>query len=1139
MSLVSEPTDQLSPAERRALLAALLRSKAEAPRPPQPLSCGQQALWLVHRVAPDNPAYNEGFTCRLSSAVDVPALRRALQSLVDRHPALRTTYGRREGKPVRLVDPKQELCFGVADASGWDDKTLDERLVAEVHRPFDLERGPILRVGLFSRSADDHVLLLTAHHIAVDGWSLAIMLDELLVLYQAAVSGAPMALAPPRSDYSAFVRWQSEMLAGPEGERLWAYWREQLAGPLPLLNLPTDRPRSPVRRSRGGVHRFSLDQTLSRRLKALARAEATTLYTVLLAGFQVLLHRYSGQDDLIVGTPTIARARAEFMDVVGYFANAVPLRANLAGNHSFRAFLRQVHGAVLGALDHQDYPFSLMVERLLPRREPSRSPLFDVSFALQKTHRFGPDRLRWAGTARPEAGGRSGASGESAARFEAGGMVLSARHLDQQVAKFDLELEMLEAGESVDGWLKHDADLFDAATVARMADHLANLLDAAASDPEQGVAVLPLLSPSERHRLLYEWTATAGVPDQGACIHELFEAQAARRPDAVALVCDEQELSYGELDRRANQLGSHLRSLGVGPDVIVGMYMERSIEMLIGILGVLKAGGAYLPLDPAYPKERLAFMLEDAKAAVLLTQSGMLESVPEYAGRVLCLDRDWATIAVESPAGRPSGATPDSLAYVIYTSGSTGKPKGVLVDHRNVVRLFSATEQWFRFDERDVWTLFHSYAFGFSVWEIWGALLYGGTLVVVPYWVSRSPEAFHDLLGARGVTVLNQTPSAFRQLMRVDEARGKGARLSLRLVIFGGEALETQTLRPWFERHGDRTPQLVNMYGITETTVHVTYRPLGIADLELGASSLIGCAIPDLQLYILDPYRQPVPVGVPGEMYVGGAGLARGYLNRPELSAERFVGHPFADAAGARLYRSGDLARRLPNGDIEFLGRIDHQVKIRGFRIELGEIEAVLDRHPAVRESVVLAREAASGDKRLVAYVVPAPDRSATVGELRGHLREHLPEYMVPSAIVQLERLPLTTNGKVDRPALPDPDAVRAEPERAYVAPRSDLERAIAGSWQVVLGIDRVGAADNFFDLGGNSLLMAELHGRLQEALGREIPMVELFQHPTVGALAARLAQPDGGPSASRLGEERGQARAALMVRRRAARQQS
>jgi amino acid adenylation domain-containing protein len=603
-----------------------------------------------------------------------------------------------------------------------------------------------------------------------------------------------------------------------------------------------------------------------------------------------------------------------------------------------------------------------------------------------------------------------------------------------------------------------------------------------------------------------EWDQSGAYGLKDGCLPELIEEQAARAPEAVAVVLGNQQLSYGELNAKSNQLARHLRKLGVGPDTLVGICVERSLEMVIGLLGILKAGGAYVPLDPEYPKERLAFMLEDSAVTLLLTQAHLVESIPASAARVVRLDADWPTITHERSAKLEPLARPENLAYIIYTSGSTGRPKGVMVTHENVMRLFTATQPWYQFNEQDVWTLFHSFAFDFSVWEIWGALLYGGRLVIVPYLLSRSPDEFYLLLAREQVTVLNQTPSAFRQLIQAEEDSRPSLKLALRQVIFGGEALEMQSLRPWFERHGDQQPRLVNMYGITETTVHVTYRPIDAADLNSG--SVIGVPIPDLEIHLLDENRQPVPVGVVGEIYVGGAGVARGYLNRTELTAERFIANPFGNAPGARLYKSGDLARWLPNGDIEYLGRADDQVKIRGHRIELGEIESTLARHPGISACAAIAREDTPGDKRLAAYIV---SRNGTISssELREYLQGKLPDYMMPAAFVPLEVLPLTLNGKLDRKALPKPDFEASVDKDNFVAPFTPTEKTLAGFWGDILGLKQVGIRDSFFDLGGNSVLTVRLINKINKSLTVELSVLEFFQNSTIQKLATIIDQQD------------------------------
>lgn len=751
---------------------------------------------------------------------------------------------------------------------------------------------------------------------------------------------------------------------------------------------------------------------------------------------------------------------------------------------------------MLNALEHQAFPFPLLVDRLQPNRDASRSPIFQVMFVLQRPHHLVKEGLA------------PFILGEAGARMEFGELTLEALPFPiQQEGQFDLMLNFVEVGESLSASFDYNADLFDAGTVARMEAHLRTLMEGIVSDADERVAQLALLSSQERHHLKASSSRVKSFP-QAQRLHEIFEKQVERAPEAIAVSCGPEELSYEQLNCRANQLAHYLMELGVGPEITAAICVERSLDMVIGILAILKAGGAYLPLDPAYPKERLAFMLQDAQARVILTQTDLLRKLPAQGINVIRVDSDRQAIAQRSKDNPASRATPANLAYVIYTSGSTGIPKGVLITHENVGRLFEATKPLFQFNEHDVWTLFHSYAFDFSVWEFWGAFLYGGRLVVVPFETSRSPAELYALLCREKVTVLNQTPSAFRQLMWAQEdLERSGWNLSLRFIIFGGEALDVQRLRPWFERYGHERPRLVNMYGITETTVHVTHRSLETSDARIARPTPIGVPIEDLQVYLLDAYLNPVPIGVPGELFVGGDGLARGYLNRPELTAERFVPDPFGHKPGSRLYRTGDQGRYRPDGTIEFLGRTDHQVKLRGFRVEPGEIEAQLASHPSIREAAVVAREDSPGDVRLVAYVVADEGTASIPGELRVFLKEKLPDFMVPASFVFMNALPLTPNGKLDRRGLPHPDRLTAESEVAGSAPQTELERAIAAIWQEMLHLERVSVHDNFFDLGGNSLLMTRVHGKLKELGLKELSMVALFQFPTISALAGFLAQ--------------------------------
>ncbi|MDF5713917.1 MAG: amino acid adenylation domain-containing protein, partial [Rhizonema sp. NSF051] len=1047
------------------------------------LSHGQQALWFLYQLAPNNTAYNTTYAARLVTNLDIAALKQATQVLIERHPVLRTTFTSLDGEPVQTVHENQQVDFSIIEASALGQEDVNKWLKETSDRPFDLEKGPLLCFSLLinhttlnTLATKEHFLLITAHHIVVDFWSLEIIISELRVLYEAITTDVEPLLPSQNCQYRDYVNWSKQMLAGIEGERLSTYWRQQLSGDLPVLNLPKDRPRAKFQTYNGASCFFALEEKLLQKLKELAAKDGVSLYTLLLAALQILLLRYTNQKDILIGSPMVNRSSLEFENIVGYFTNPVVLRTDMSGNPTFQELLGRSRSSVLEALDHQDYPFPLLVEEMQPVRDPSYSPLYQVAFAWDRSHQ----------------------SEGKVSITDSDRLIVESMIPGTQGAAFDLTLTILDVPGALKGTWNYNTDLFDGSTIERMSVHFVTLLEGIVANPVEQIAQLPLLTESESQQLLVEWNRTQTDYPSDSCIHSLFEAQSWNTPDAVALVYENQQLTYTELNTQANQLAHYLKSIGVGPDVLVGICVERSLFMIVGLLGILKAGGAYVPLDPEYPTERLSFVLEDAQIRVLLTQQQLVQKLPEHTAQLVCLDSDWEKIVLECQSNPLNITISTNLAYVIYTSGSTGKPKGVLVNHSNVVRLFAATN-WYNFNSDDVWTLFHSYAFDFSVWEIWGALLYGGRLVVVPYLVTRSPESFYKLLSKEKVTILNQTPSAFRQLIQVEQSIATVG-VNLRLVIFGGEALEFKSLQPWFERHGDKTPQLVNMYGITETTVHVTNRPLSSDDLK-STASVIGRPLLDLQVYILDEHLQPMPIGVGGEMYVGGAGVARGYLNRPELTQQRFISNPFAESLKARLYKTGDLARYLPSGELEYLGRIDNQVKIRGFRIELGEIEALLAQHPAVWENVAVVRSDELNDKRLVAYVVPQHDVILTISELRQFLKAKLPDYMVPSTIVILKSLPMTANAKVDKSALPEPE-LSSERLEQFVAPRTPIEEILALQWAQVLKLKLVSIHDNFFELGGHSLLATQLISRIRTHLQVELPLRSLFAAPTVAELA-------------------------------------
>jgi amino acid adenylation domain-containing protein len=759
------------------------------------------------------------------------------------------------------------------------------------------------------------------------------------------------------------------------------------------------------------------------------------------------------------------------------FTNVLPLRLNLGGDPSARELFQQARSVMLEALTWQALPFAALVNALAPQRDLSRTPIYNVAINMMNVPR--------RSTSIP-------------------GLELGEVHRDEMPAQFDMTFEFADEGDHFSGSVIFNIDLYDKSTIARMASHFENILEGMLAGADHPVSSVEMLSESERHQMLVEWNVTETDYPSRYCLHEWIEQQVAKTPDAPAVSFDGRTLSYRELNQRANQLAHTLRGLGVGAETLVALYLERSLEMIVGLLGILKAGGAYVPIDPVYPMERRAFILKDSATPVVLTLRRMTENLPKCEARVVCIDLDDEIFTIAPDENLPNVANPENLAYIIYTSGSTGTPKGVMVTHHNVVRLFQATQPWYHFDSNDVWTMFHSYAFDFSVWEIWGALIYGGRVVVVSYLVSRSPETFYQLVKEEGVTVLNQTPSAFYQFIQADAADGKGTQLKLRFVIFGGDALDLQALRPWFERHGDLEPQLVNMYGITETTVHVTYRPIHMRDLDEKMGSMIGQPIPDLQVYLLDNHQNLCPTGVTGEIYVGGAGVARGYLRRDSLTVEKFIADPFRPAENHRLYKSGDLARRLPNGDLEYLGRSDFQIKIRGFRVELGEIESLLMKYPGIQQAMVMLREDQPGDKRLAGYIIPSAGTVLEASPLREYLKSKLPVYMVPSAFICMDAFPLTPNGKVDRKRLPAPELGDVL-HHDYIPPRTPTEQSLSKIWMEVLGLSRVGIADDFFEIGGDSLSAVQVMSRLQRELEIKLPIYKIFEFSRLADLAAQL----------------------------------
>ncbi|SIO25198.1 amino acid adenylation domain-containing protein [Singulisphaera sp. GP187] len=1083
---IAELADQaIALGEAHAPTARTARPTARQAVTEHALSFGQQSLWHLHRLDPSSTAYNIAGAARVPAEVDVEVLRRSLQRLVDRHATLRTTFAEVDGRPVQRIHEASPVSFLVEDVSAWDEAAVHQRLIEEADRPFNLETGPLFRTALFSRSPREHYLLLAVHHIVSDFWAVAVLLHELGLIVPAERAGIPVPLVPLPIEYADYVRWQAEMLAGADGERLWAYWRDQLAGPLPTLALPTDRPRPAVQSQNGAARTIHLDKALIQRLTRLGGEHGTSLYVTLLAAFEALLARQSGQNDLIVGSPVAGRDHQGQSQVVGHFVNPLPLRADLSGNPTFTELLGRARRTVHDGLEHQDYPFPLLVERLQPARDLSRSPLFQVLFTFQKAQRLDKEGLT------------PFALREHGPRLDLGGFPLESVALEQHAAQFDLALTTAETDAGLAASLEYSTDLFDRETIDRMLERFRILLEGIADAPDTHLADLPLLSDAERQRVLVDWNDTAVEPPTESFIHRLFEGQAKNAPDAIAVIdAHGRSLSYAELDVKANRLAHHLVAQRVSPDSRVGLCVDGSPEMIVGILAILKAGAAYLPLDPDYPRDRLATMLDDARVSLILTVERLLSVLPDdFKGRVILLDHA-EEIAGQDP-GRPPlvDLHPDNLAYVIYTSGSTGKPKGVPVAHRNLVHSTEVRFLRYRQPVRG-FLLLSSFAFDSSVAGIFWTLSQGGTLVLPARGSQADPAAIADLVQRQQVSHLLCVPSLLNLVL--DEAP-HASLASLTTVIVAGDFCprdlpdRLRTLLP--------ATDLFNEYGPTEATVWCTVH---LCDHQETGIVPIGRPIANTQIYVLDPGMRPVPIGVAGELYIGGEGVARGYLDRPALTAERFLPDPFGKP-GARLYQTGDLARWRADGTLECLGRLDHQVKIRGHRIELGEVEDALHDHPSVLAAVALARPDAQGHAQLVAYLVTTNDAQTTAAELRRWLKPRLPEPMIPSAFVLLNALPLTPNGKVDRKALPDPEANSLSSGEPYEAPRNPAETLVAQTWELVLKRERVGIHDDFFELGGHSLLATQVVSRLRDAFNTAIPLRTLFEATTVTALAQRL----------------------------------
>jgi aspartate racemase len=1083
------------------------------------LSVGQQALWSIYKMAPGSRAYNMSSAMRIRMPLDTPALRRALQKLVDRHATLRTTFTLARGKPVQRIGSQQEIFFQREDAATLSETALKRRLAAEANRPFDLEIGPLLRTFLFTRSNEEHILLLVTHYIAADFQSLVTLIHELGLLYEAEQSGAPVHLPPLELAYTDYVCWHTDSMAGPRGKQLSDYWREQLSGAPPILNLPTDWPRPPIQTYRGSSQTCVLDATLTSSLKQFSHEHGVSLYTTLLAAFQVLLHRYTGQEQVWIGSPLPGRSQTGFVDMVGYLANSVVLRANLVGNPTFTQFLAQMQQTVQEAQEHQDYPFATLVEVLHPERDFSHSPLFQVFFDFQQAYL--PDKQELAALI----------LGLEGVELKVGGLRLEAVALEEQGAQFDLTLMVgVVKDELVMRW-RYSTDLFEKETLTRLLGQWQTLLQSILADPNRPVDRLNLLSEAERQQMLVEWNNTGHDYEHGKCIHEWLEAQVARAPEAVAVI-GRVNLSDGEigsityqmLNSRANQLARHLQSLGVGAGDRVGICMERCVDMLIGIFGILKAGGAYVPLDPKYPQERIRFVLQDTQASVLLTQSSLCGDLATLGARLVCLDTDWPLLAQNSAENLACQASADDPAYVIYTSGSTGEPKGVMITHASLWPHVQAIQVVMGLTEKDRHLHSQAFTFSASVRQFMAPLCAGAAVVIATNEQVHDPLALFKLMKDHAVTIWGVTPSYWRNCIDVlhsaaPEKRKTLLENKLRMIVSSGEVMHSDIVQAWAQTLG-QTAQPVNMFGMTESTGVVTAYHAPLEQNETLHNISTGRPISNARIYLLDRHLEPVSIGLSGEVYIGGSYPARGYHNRPALTAECFIPDPFSQEPGARLYKTGDLARFQPDGTLDFLERADYQIKVRGYRIEPGEVEAVLAQHPMIREAIVMAQEKSRGqyleqayeDKELVAYVVADPLTLPANGELREFVKARLPEYMVPAAFVFLDAMPLTATGKLDRKALLQIETDQSGLDEGYAPPRNPVEEVLVRMWANLLHIDRVGIYDNFFELGGHSLLAIQAMGYLQEMLRMEEPLIAFFfENPTVAGVTDALMQSEAG----------------------------
>ncbi len=1050
------------------------------------LSFAQQRLWFLNQLDEGGSAYNLPEAWHLTGHLDVNSLEKSIRKLLARHQVLRMSFVGEQGVPVEAISTEESFKLSAIDLIGYPPGEREAKarqlMTEEACRPFDLSQGPLVRAILLRTGELEYDFLLVLHHIVTDGWSFGVLRHEIAAFYNAISAGQAPALPVLPIQYQDYAYWQRQWIKGDVLQTQLAYWKQRLAGTLPLLQLPTDYQRPATQSSRGANEHLSMRKSLLEALNSLSRQECVSLFMMLFAAYCVLLYRHTGQEDILVGVPIANRTRTEVESLIGFFVNTLVLRADMSGNPTFRDLLSRIREVALEAYAHQDLPFEKLVEELQPQRDLSFNPLFQAMFVLRNA---------------------------PAEPLELAGVAVKPIEVETHSSMFDLTLYMTEEAEGLTGWFEYSTDLFSYVTIKRLVARLQTLLEGIVADPGKRISDLPLLPEAEATKVLVQWNDTCAGYPQDVLLHQLFEAQVERTPNAIAVDFEGKQLTYRELNERANRLAHFLRKLGVGPDTLVAVCMERSLELVMALYGILKAGGAYVPIDPEYPQERVAFMMQDASAAVLLTQTRLADSLREGGATVLCLDGDWDRIAAEDPGNQSVTMKPDNLAYMIYTSGSTGKPKGAMNTHRGICNRLLWMQEYFALTTTDRVLQKTPFSFDVSVWELFWPLLVGARMVVAAPGGHRDSAYLVKLIGEQHITVCHFVPSMLRVFLEEAEVGRCG---SLRHVICSGEALPFELQERFFAL---LSCELHNLYGPTEAAVDVTYWTCRRGSERKVVP--IGKPVANTQIYILDRLLQPVPIGVPGELYIGGVQVGRGYHNRPELTAERFISDPYSRSPGARLYKTGDLCRWLEDGSVEYLGRMDFQVKIRGNRIELGEIEAALSQHPEVSDAVVMVRERQTGDKTLVAYVAGHGENPSLEERLRQYLKERLPDYMIPSLFVIVEKMPLTSNGKVDRLTLSKYGNDQPKSETHFVAPRDELEFQVAGIWASVLGLESISVQDDFFALGGHSLLAAQLFAKIERVMGRRIPLASIFRASTVEQFAILLREKEWKPSWSSL----------------------